>query len=735
MRRALALVAACAALAFLCAQPTAPRGSDARPQEFSAVRALATLRRVLGDGAPHPVGSPAHERVRERIVEELRLLGLAPEVENSVAGSPASIAVVRNVVARLPGTETGKAVLMCAHYDSVPAGAGAGDDGSGVATLLEVARACKAGPPLRRSLVFLFDDAEECGLVGAEAFAARHDLEKEIEVVVNADARGTDGPTMMFETSAGNADLVRLYGAAVPSPRATSAAYEVYKRMPNDTDLTVFKRHGLAGLNFAFIGGLRRYHTEKDDLAHLSPASVQHEGDQVLAVARALAMAEFRPKAAGDLVYTDVLGLFLLRWPESWSLPASIAILVALILLAVVEIRTRVLRASALAIGVLRALATIAAAALAAPAIVHGIELLRREPEPWAGSPWPFEIALAAGACLAALAVARIPWLARAGFAASWSGIWILLAAVGVASAAFVPGASYLFLVPCALAALARLGRREFVAVALPACALALLWTPLAMGLEQAMELRVPVALGLLLGCVVAASSFGTATRRALAVLASLLVLAAAWALAAPASTAERPAWVTLTHLEGPDEGASRLFAVTLGSPLPAELRAQAAFSATPERAFPELGSLPAGFAAPAAPAPADAARIDVLGTRLDGDARLVDVRISSPRGAPCLLLHLRGLVSRHADGGVVSLTIGGERLDDHQATRVFFGVPPDGVALTLRAPLDGRAEILLLDVAYGLPPSDAGVARARPDRCVPRGQGDQWVVARRAPL
>jgi hypothetical protein len=65
----------------------------------------------------------------------------------------------------------------------------------------------------------------------------------------------------------------------------------------------------------------------------------------------------------------------------------------------------------------------------------------------------------------------------------------------------------------------------------------------------------------------------------------------------------------------------------------------------------------------------------------------------------------------------------------------VFFGVPPDGVALTLRAPHDGRAEILLLDVAYGLPPSDAGVARARPDRCVPRGQGDQWVVARRAPL
>ncbi len=444
-----------------------------------------------------------------------------------------------------------------------------------------------------------------------------------------------------------------------------------------------------------------------------------------------------------------MLGLFLLRWPAPWSLPAAIAILAALALVAVADARKGAVRtpelAWALAIGCLRALATIAAAALAAVAIVHAIELVRRESEPWAGSPLPFEIALVAGACLAALLVARIPLLARASTLASWSGFWIAFAGVGVASAAKVTGASYLFLVPCAVAAVSRLARNAFAFTAIPACALALLWAPLAIGLEDAVELRAPVALALPIGCMLAAAN-PVCTASSCRWLALVLVLATGWAIAAPASTVDRPAWVTFSHLEGPEDGAARLFAMTQSSSLPEELRPLAAFSTTPERAFPELPWLPSGFAAPVAGAPADAARIEVLETRREADARLVDVRISSPRGAPCLLLHLSGLASVHADSGVVSVRIGGAPVHgsswpgaDHgglaESSRVFFGVPAEGIALTLRTPLDGQAELLVLDIAYGLPPSDAKIARARPADCVARGQGDQWVVARRARL
>jgi hypothetical protein len=714
---------------------------------------------VLGDGATHPVGSEAHERVRERILAELREIGLEPQVEEGlgvsrgrrrirrprevwIGASPAAIALTKNVVARIPGTEATKAILLCAHYDSVPAGPGVGDDGSGVATLLEVARALKAGPAPRRPVVLLLDDAEECGMLGAEAYVAAHRVEDEVEAVVNCDARGTDGPAYLFETSPGNADLVRLYARSVARPCATSAAYEVYKRMPNDTDLTVFKGVGLAGLNFAFIGGGRRYHTPRDDLAHLSAASLQHEGDQVLGVARALASAEFRAESDGDLVYSDVLGLGLMRWPESWSLPASIAILLGTLAVALADLRRS---AAAVGRGALVALATVAVSALAAPGIVHGIELVRREPEPWGAHPLPFLIAIGSAGVLAGLLVAR-----RGSFEGAWDAIWIALAAAGVVCAARVPGASYLFLGPCAVAVLARLSRNELVATALPACALAILWVPLAVGLEQAIELRAPVVLGLIVGLLVAAAcpARSAIARRALAI---VLAGSIAWSIAAPSSTADDPARVTLAHVEEAGKECEQLVAVTGGLPLPRELGVLAPFSSTSRRVFPEIPWLPGGFTAPTSPARADAPQIEVLATRQEGGARVVDVRCSSPRGAPCLVVHVKGL--RHPSREPLFLPVkmagqsvkapvrsGFESIDpDDMATAdvdaFLFGVPPQGADLSLRVPLDGSAEVLLLDCTSGLPPGDAKFSAARPASCAPSGQGDQWVVARRLEL
>jgi len=714
---------------------------------------------VLGDGAPHPVGSEAHERVRERILAELREIGLEPQVEEGlgvsrgrrrirrprevwIGASPAAIALTKNVVGRIPGTEPTKAILLCAHYDSVPAGPGAGDDGSGVATLLEVARALKAGPAPRRPVILLLDDAEECGMLGAEAYVAAHKVEEEVEAVVNCDARGTDGPAYLFETSPGNADLVRLYARSVERPCATSAAYEVYKRMPNDTDLTVFKGVGLAGLNFAFIGGGRRYHTPRDDLAHLSAASLQHEGDQVLGVARALASAEFRAESDGDLVYSDVLGLGLMRWPEPWSLPASIAILLATLAVALADLRRS---AAAVGRGVLVALATVAASALAAPAIVHGIELVRRESEPWGGHPLPFLIAIGSAGVLAGLLVAR-----RGSFEGAWDGIWIALAGAGVACAAKVPGASYLFLVPCAVAVLARLSRNELVATALPACALAILWVPLAVGLEEAIELRAPVVLGLIAGLLVAAAC-PTRSPLGCRALAIALLGSIACAIAVPSSTFDDPGRLTLAHVEGLGTGGAEIVAVTGGTPLSRELREIARFSAAPQHVLAEIPWLPDGFTAPASPAAAQAAQIEVLATREEGDARVVDVRCSSPRAAPCLVVHVQKLLKEPFEAVALPVKIGGESVlapahpflefigPDHRATSdvdaFLFGLPPEGAVLSLRVPSDGSAEILLLDVAGGLPPVDAMFSEARPARCAPSDQGDQWVVARRLRL
>lgn len=88
-----------------------------------------------------------------------------------------------NVLARLPGNQRPEEVVMVsAHWDAYGVGApdaegrtvrpGANDDALGMAGVLEIARALKAGPPLQRSVVFASWTAEESGLLGSKYYAA-----------------------------------------------------------------------------------------------------------------------------------------------------------------------------------------------------------------------------------------------------------------------------------------------------------------------------------------------------------------------------------------------------------------------------------------------------------------------------------------------------------------------------------------------------------------------------------
>src|SRR5262249_11295490 len=170
-------------------------------------------------------------------------------------------ASVENILARIHGTSNTKSVLLVAHYDSAPTSYGASDDGSGVATLLETARALKTISPLKSDIVLLFTDAEEVGLLGARAFVEDKEAIKEIGVVLNFEARGNSGASIMFETSDSNSQIIDAFANANPRSVTTSFSNEIYKRLPNDTDFSIFKKAGLEGLNFAYIKGLAYYHT------------------------------------------------------------------------------------------------------------------------------------------------------------------------------------------------------------------------------------------------------------------------------------------------------------------------------------------------------------------------------------------------------------------------------------------------------------------------------------------
>ena len=282
---------------------------------------------------PHPVASPAHARVRAYLEGELRALGLTPRVQETLGPFPVGPKFL-NIAARLPGRDNTRALMLCAHYDSVPTSPGAGDDAAAVAALLETARALRAGPPLRNDVILLMTDGEELGprglaLRGAVGFVNDHAWAEDVGLVLNFEARGNAGSSFMFQTSRPNDWLIRAFGRAVRRPAASSIMGDIYEKMPNDTDLTVFRLADMPGMNFAFIGGPMAYHTGRDTPEALSRRSLQHHGDQMLALAGYLGERDLTTGGRDNVVYFDFLQLFLVVQPTAYVWPLTVLAIVA----------------------------------------------------------------------------------------------------------------------------------------------------------------------------------------------------------------------------------------------------------------------------------------------------------------------------------------------------------------------------------------------------------------------
>lgn len=314
----------------------APLPADAPANTFSALRAMADVT-VLAQ-APHPTGSAQITKVRDHLLTRMGELGLEVSVRPDQGfhatggnGRSLTVAAVQNLAGVLPGADRDlPAILVMSHYDSVHNSPGAADDAAGVAAALEIARALKAGGPAKRDVIFLFTDAEEPGLLGAEAFFARDPLAQRVGLVVNLEARGDAGRAAMFQTGPGNGALISVFARQAKGPSANSLASTVYARMPNDTDFTHAVRKGLPGLNLAFIDNQLAYHTPLARPDHLEKGSLQHVGDQTLPTIRAIADAAELPPPAPDAIYSDVLGQVLVSYPPvvGWALLGLAAALI-----------------------------------------------------------------------------------------------------------------------------------------------------------------------------------------------------------------------------------------------------------------------------------------------------------------------------------------------------------------------------------------------------------------------
>ncbi|MBT8210758.1 MAG: M28 family peptidase [Eudoraea sp.] len=332
----LLLVIAAVTLTFRSAMPSYTPDAELEETGFSTDRALEHVKNM--SEAPHAVGFPAHSEVRDYVVQELEKLGLQTSIQlGYTAGDWGNLSRAENILARIKGKKSGKALLLLSHYDSNPhSSPGASDAASGVATILEGVRAFLAGgvQPLN-DIIIVITDAEELGLNGADLFANKHPWAKDVGLVLNFEARGSGGASyMLIETNRGNARLIEEFTQAGPQyPVANSLAYSIYKMLPNDTDLTVFREdQDIEGFNFAFIDDHYDYHTALDSYERLDRESLAHQGSYLMPLLLHFSATHLDDlKSLNDLNYFNVPYFGLVSYPFEWIWPMFILALVGFI--------------------------------------------------------------------------------------------------------------------------------------------------------------------------------------------------------------------------------------------------------------------------------------------------------------------------------------------------------------------------------------------------------------------
>ncbi len=316
--------------------------------EFSTERAMKQLEVIAK--APHFVGTREHTEVRKYILDELRKLGLDPQVQEGFTFEEwrgyGNLVKPKNILARIKGSGDGKAVLLMSHYDSAPHSSshGASDAGSGVVTILESVRAYMAsGAQPKNDIIICITDAEELGLDGAQLFVDEHPWAKDVGIALNFEARGSGGPSnMIIETNGGNANLIKGFKeAGVTYPVATSLMYSIYKMLPNDTDSTVLREDGdIDGFFFAFIDDHYDYHTINDTAENLDKNSLEHQGSYLMPLLKYYATADLsQVKASEDYVYFDMAFLKFVSYPFSWIWPMVILAIVLFVSLIIYGVK------------------------------------------------------------------------------------------------------------------------------------------------------------------------------------------------------------------------------------------------------------------------------------------------------------------------------------------------------------------------------------------------------------
>jgi hypothetical protein len=718
----LLILAAFAAKSTLLSVPSVGHAAG----EFDATRAKARLALVLGDQRPHPADSAADDDVRGRLVDALQQMGLAPIVRDQVACNDfqrarlVACARVRNVIALL-GPAKGKALLLSAHYDSVPAGPGASDDGIGVATLLEVGSILKQRP-LNRPVILLFNEGEELGLIGARAFLS-DPLSSNVDTVLNFEARGVSGPVTMFETNQPNGAAIAAYTDAVRRPYASSLSTDVARLIPNDTDVTVYKERNWLALNSAVVGNETRYHSPGDDLAGLDARSLQDMGDEALALATKLSSGI--PKVSGNRIFVDLAQRGFVVMP----LLAGVFCLLLLFVAFATIARTR----GVLVRGTGVVLAMLVGGGLAAWFAVTIMGLLRAGTY-WRSNPELTFISIYATALLGELIL--ILTAAKLDARRLRASFWLLFLVLGAVLALAAPGGIIYFLIPPTAVllgiALSRwFARAETISGIAGVLLLFLTWGELLASLEQIFSpgplwIVAPVAAIMIAPALIEAKHlFGRSDRRLLLAGSGVIALAA-WIVAGstPAYSDDHQQRFTIEHVTDFPSRRSSWSILNDGASLP-----QAYAGAGPwHRGKLDFSERQRWLAAAPSKANIRPPSIEVVERVSNGDDRTVTLKLHA-NGAERLLLVAPADAHIRSAGMVGNVRPIGDADSSGRFTISCTGRNCDGSELRIDLVSPKPVEFTLVGAANGLPPSAASLIHARPTFARPQYTPDETLT------
>ncbi len=729
---------------------------------FSTERALRDLEAITA--APRVPGSAGYEAAVDYLVAEFEAMGLRPEVTEalSVRGGEgvANVGRARNVVVRIPGTDSTGAVLLAGHLDTVHTTTGASDCGGCSIAVVETARALLEGPPLRNDLILLLEDGEETTRAGSFSFVEQHPLADDVKVAVNLEAMGTGGSSLLYVTGQENGWLIREALSALPAPVAYSFANDlVWITGTGGSDLDQFLMAADAGLGLVYVGDVPAYHTMRDSVATLDPRTLHHQGASMLALARHLGNTPLDGGLRrGDMVYYNLIGRAVVRYPA----PVGIGI-AALAVAALAGILWAGLSRDKLTVrGLLTGFLTLVPFVLAASAIAGGVWALLRTLDPrlqvfmigitydraWYTLAF---VLLAAGAVLAGYGLMR-----RRSSADLSAGALVIWTGLAVLTAFTLPGSSYLFALPSLLAAgmlaVTLFGGDErrwprTLATALAVAGTVLIYAPFVnfLGIFSGRaDLLMPLPMiallpalfvGLLPGLLLPAFDGARPRRRWLA--SAALVGASALIIGGVALTArfteDRPKPNMVAYILNADSGEAHWVTgadrVTRSrDTFLDEWTSQYVNGEVEETLYSPWGAFLAdSYPAYRSPAPAldlPAPSVTVLADEVNAAGqRHLRLRLDSPGGAPTTMVRFS------SDAPFVGAEVEGRPVDGISPETPrdlvmmdFHAVIDDGEGIEVALTLDGDApvSVFLEDHTYALPEIEGMDARPRPDWMMP---------------